>query len=218
MEKNILKLYKIFIGLFCKKSSDLNEVYCKNSSSIISIGANHILEINSKKEKIKDIVNSEVKKIVKENLNSPDNLLKFIENNGTKVYRFKNASKILNFINTEEGFIIPNDGLNALILHLGTGIMCDKQLNLSLTANPIFIIGVGDIDIYSLSHQFHKWYSYKNNLPGYDKKNKENFRKSLKTLHSNSNNLSIKEVILLKEAINRDKEAIDFVISLTNEG
>ena len=58
-------------------------------------------------------------------------------------------------------------------------------------------------------------------MPGFDPKAQENFRKFVdEKSYLNLNNLSVEDIMALKEAIARDVDAIDFVqkIAKQNEG
>ena len=82
----------------------------------------------------------------------------------------------------------------------------------------MFILRPGNIDIYYMVHQFHKWYGFELGLPGFDFKDQQNFKRIFKTLKQEDiTNLSIEEIISLKESIARDIEAIDFVVNLSKE-
>lgn len=68
-------------------------------------------------------------------------------------------------------------------------------------------------------HQFHKWYGFKKNLPGYDEKSQDLFKENLETDMPDSSvqEMSIEEILSLKEAIARDTQAAEFVIQLAKE-
>ena len=65
-------------------------------------------------------------------------------------------------------------------------------------------------------HQFHKWYGFKKNLPGYDEKAQKLFKENLNTMTDGSD-LTIDEILALKDAIARDAQAAEFVIQLAKE-
>ena len=65
-------------------------------------------------------------------------------------------------------------------------------------------------------HQFHKWYGFKMNLPGYDEKAQELFNENLNKMTDGAD-LNVEDILALKEAIARDSEAADFVINLAKE-
>ena len=82
----------------------------------------------------------------------------------------------------------------------------------------MFVLGTGQINIYNMAHQFHKWYGYKTGLPGFDEAAQEKFKKIFDyEIDANVELLSYEEILSLKEAIHRDIEAIDFVIKLAKE-
>lgn len=71
------------------------------------------------------------------------------------------------------------------------------------------------LDAYYTIQQFHKWYAAKLELPGFDAESQNNFQKYLENINDEGiKNLSVEEIIGLKEAIARDVEAINFVIEL----
>ena len=82
----------------------------------------------------------------------------------------------------------------------------------------MFVLSTGQVNIYNMAHQFHKWYGYRMGLPGFDDEAQEKFKKIFDyELDSNVELLSYEEILSLKEAIHRDIEAIDFVINLAKE-
>ena len=82
----------------------------------------------------------------------------------------------------------------------------------------MFVLRPLKVDIYYMLHQFYQWYSYKMGMPGFDKKERENLKQLFKTLSTDEmSKLTLGEIIDLKETIERDKEAIDFVINLSLE-
>lgn len=76
----------------------------------------------------------------------------------------------------------------------------------------------GEINIYYMLHQFHKWYGFKKNLPGYDEMAQDLFKDNLDNMSdSDVKEMSIEEILALKEAIARDAQAAEFVIQLAKE-
>ena len=65
-------------------------------------------------------------------------------------------------------------------------------------------------------HQFHKWCAFKKDLPGFDEKSQALFKENLNKM-SDGKDLSVEEIIALKEAIARDAQAAEFVIQLAKE-
>ena len=124
----------------------------------------------------------------------------------------------MKLINEEEGFITPAKGVKAFILNLFVNLTCYKKLVISFKSNGMFILRPLNIDMYYMIHQFHKWYSFELGLPGFDFVDQQNFKRIFKTLSQEDiTNLSIQEIISLKESIARDIEANDFVVNLSKE-
>lgn len=170
------------------------------------------LLLNSKNNQIIKNTKETVKKIIKKNLKTPENLLKYMEKSGTKIVKIKNADKILSFVGEQEGFILPKCGFEGLYLNL----ILNKKF--SRKSPEMFVLRDLPLNIYALSHQFHKWYSYKQNLPGFDNSTVEKFKHIYDFENPNNvSKLSFKEIMGLKEAIKRDKEAIELVLELSRE-
>jgi len=183
-----------------------------NSTTKTHTQAGIKLTLNSKTEQNKKKVNDEVKEIVTKNLKTPNALLAYIEENGTKVFRVPYAKKLLILVGEQEGFITPTTGINAFVLNL---ILNHK---FAFKTEPMFVLGTGQINIYNMAHQFHKWYGYKTGLPGFDEAAQEKFKKIFDyEIDANVELLSYEEILSLKEAIHMDIEAIDFVIKLAKE-
>lgn len=184
----------------------------KNSTSKTHTQAGIKLILNSKTEQNKKKLNEEVGALVKQNLKHPEKLLEYIKENGTKVYKLPFADKLLKFVGEEEGFITPISGINALVLNLFL------EHKFALKTAPMFIFGNGEINLYKMVHQFHKWYGYRMQLPGFDEAAQQKFKKIWEyEIDANIQTLTYEEIISLKEAIARDIEAIDFVTKLAKE-
>ncbi len=176
------------------------------------------LNLNSKSEQKKKRMEADITKIVKTAQNDPEILLGFVQEEGTPVYRFAGADAILKTIGEEEGFITPLCGLKALYLNFIVNIIANKKLSISFKTSEMFVICDKKPDTYKMLHQFHMWYAFRIELPGYDTKTQEKFKQMYKFM--NNDNVSVmttSEVYELKEAIARDLEASDFVIKLAKE-
>ena len=183
-----------------------------NSTTKTHTQAGIKLTLNSKTEQNKKKLNEEVKEIVTQNLKTPNSLLDYIEQNGTKVHKIAYADKLLAFVGEQEGFITPITGINALVLN----IVLEKKF--ALKTEPMFVLRDGQVKNYTMAHQFHKWYGYRMGLPGFDDEAQEKFKKIFDyEIDANVQLLSYEEILSLKEAIHRDIEAIDFVIKLAKE-
>lgn len=167
------------------------------------------LSFNTKTEKVKEKIENTLEQLLKKYKNSPEKLLKLVEQNGTKVYRIKNAKKILKIISQEEGFISNCTGVKAIAINLIT------KHEILTKFEPVFVIDTKNTDKYWLTQQVYKWYAQKMKLSGFEEKSQENFNKYMTGSLGSIENLSIDEIIGLKDAIARDVEAINFVVKMT---
>lgn len=189
-----------------------------SSTTKTHIDSHTTLTLSAQTEKNLEMVDAEVRNIVKPYLKNPEKLLAFINEHGTPVYKFDLADKLLAAINEEEGFISPLKGFKAFYLNFAVGLFSQKKLRLSFKTEEMFVLRDKSINIYYMLHQFHKWYGFKSGLPGYDAKAQELFKENLdKMTDESAKELSIEEILALKEAIARDAEAADFVIQLAKE-
>lgn len=199
-----------------KTLKNLNAKSYVNSTNKTLVTASEVMTFSSQTEQILNSLDDEVKNIVKVCLNNPYKLLEYIENHSTPVYKIPYANKILSFVGEEEGFIVPSTGLKALYLSFFTNLLSEKIFKLSLKTTEMFVLRDMDINVYYMLHQFHKWYGFKKNLPGYDEKSQLLFKENLNTM-TDGTDLTIDEIIALKDAIARDVQAAEFVIQLAKE-
>ena len=68
-----------------------------------------------------------------------------------------------------------------------------------------------------MAYQFHHWLSYQYKLPGYDMESMNIFRTTFNNQKANLKGLSINQILALKDTIDRDKQAIDFVQKFVRE-
>lgn len=181
-----------------------------NKTSKIIIGAAGDVTINTQTQMIIDKVKSDVSDIIKRVNCNPQELLNYVKAANTPVYKISNADKLLSFIKEEEGLIYEKEGLEAVYLSIITG------QGLKFKTEAMFILRDGEIDKYYMLHNFYRWFSLKSNLPGFEYKVQKNFKKFL---YDESENVlkrfSMEDMVSLKEAIARDREASDFVIAYT---
>lgn len=200
-----------------KRLAKLATSYSNGTSKTVFHGELE-LQLTSETENIKAELDKKVKEITKEKLNNPEKLLEFINEEGTDVFRLKNADIFLQLIGEEEGFIPPTKGFKALLLNLFVNFATYKKIVISFKSTDMFILRPLAVDIYYMIHQFHMWYAFKLGLPGFEFKDRENFKKVFKSLKQEDiSNLTLGEIITLKETIARDTEAIDFVVNLCKE-
>lgn len=134
-------------------------------------------------------------------------LLNYIEERGYKVYTNKYAKKLLKPIDEKTGFIWEAKGVKALYINLITGN------GLKLKSKPMFILEDTSIQITEFLHDFYLWLSMDMGLPGFEAETRKIFVKYfIKGEDSLLNQIQIKQMLMLKDAVSRDKEAIEFVI------
>lgn len=184
------------------KSSSAN----KTSKTILS--SNVTITLNAETQKNKELVLKAVTEIVSGVKNNPCMLLEYIKAHNTKVVKLANADKILSVIKEDEGLVCELKGLEALYINILT------DSGFSMKSKPMFILREGEIEPYYMLHQFYKWYALFRGLPGYDYRSQKLFKQYL---NSNDDagleNLTLDEMTGLKEAIDRDNEAIDFTVN-----
>lgn len=206
---SILAVKEMFLRTILSKHLDTS---FSNSTTKTMISSTETITFSSETEKNIQLVKQNVSDIMKSCNNNPQKYIEYMEAEGTKVFRRKEAFKFLNKINEEEGLITELKGKKALYLNfiLGQGF--------STTFKPALVMSIGEIEPYYMLREFYKWYSLKRGLPGFNFTAQENFKKYLKNINDPSiKNLSYKDMLELKEAIARDSEANDFVINAVKE-
>lgn len=206
---SILAVKEMFLRTILSKHLDTS---FSNSTTKTMISSTETITFSSETEKNIQLVKQNVSDIMKSCNNNPQKYIEYMEAEGTKIFRRKEAFKFLNKINEEEGLITELKGKKALYLNfiLGQGF--------STTFKPALVMSIGEIEPYYMLREFYKWYSLKRGLPGFNFTAQENFKKYLKNINDPSiKNLSYKDMLELKEAIARDSEANDFVINAAKE-
>lgn len=188
-------------------------------SSKTHITANETLHLTAQEKLDAKEVVENAKSIFKEHLNEPQKVFDYIRAQGTPVFRFKNATKILWFAGEDEGFITPKSGIQAILLCLCINLFSPEKINFAFKTPAIFVIKDTDLSPYFLAYQLYHWMAFSKNLSGYDEKTVRNF-KNIFNLEKDimaRKSLSIEEILSLKEAIARDVEAINMVTQLALE-
>lgn len=206
---SILAVKEMFLRTILSKHLDTS---FSNATTKTMISSTETITFSSETEKNIQLVKQNVSDIMSACNNNPQKYIEYMEAEGTKVFRKKEAFKFLNKINEEEGLITELKGKKALYLNflLGQGF--------STTFKPALVMSIGEIEPYYMLREFYKWYSLKRGLPGFNFTAQENFKKYLKNINDPSiKNLSYKDMLELKEAIARDSEANDFVINAVKE-
>ena len=177
------------------------------------------LVISSKMDEKRKKTTALAKIILKKYLNNPHLLIKFIATKGTKIVVVPNIDKAFHFAKEEEGFMPALTGLRALKLSIIINLLGNKEIKIGFKTPEMLIMKSNNPSIYLLAHQFHHWLAYKNHLPGYDQTTMNIFKNVWNTNPNKVNfkKLSINEILSLKDAVERDKEAIDFVREFVRE-
>lgn len=166
-----------------------------------SINLNTIAE----NEKLK--IEAEINQILKTYNYNPEEILDYIKKCDTEVTFTENAAAILNPIGENEGFIYPASGAKALYISLAV----DKKIKFKTQAR--FVLSKGNINKYYFIYQFYNWYAYKHNIAGLDQESQKLLRKYLFE-ETDTKKLQLADIYKLKDAIQQDKSAIEFVIKL----
>lgn len=206
------KLKRIILALKAKTLSKMIEKSFTNETSKTIISSTETMTLNTKTLKIIEEVKQNVSDIIKTTSNNPQKLIDYIEAQGTKVYKIKNAGKILEKINEHTGLITELQGAKACFVNIITG------QGIGFKTKPLFIISDKQTDYYLFLREFYLWYSLNMKLPGFDFKTQEKFKIYLK--HSQKvtfKGLKYGEMLKIQEAISRDKEANEFVMNIIRE-
>lgn len=165
------------------------------------------LDINAQAEEKITAVKQRAFELVNIYNKSSLGLLNYIEERGYKVIKNSYAKKILKLIEEKPGFIPEAKGIKALILNVVSGS------ELSLTSKPLFILEKDTIQITDILHDFYLWLAMDMGLPGFEPDTRKIFIKYfIKGEDSTLSKIQINQMLMLKQAVSRDKEAIEFVI------
>ncbi len=202
----IFNVQEKFLSSKYKNSNILG--YSDNSmiKNHIAQGATLTLSVNLEKNRKK--VENDVENLAKENIYHIENILNFAIEKGVECYFISNAEKLLKPINEECGLIFPEKGIKALYLNL------ISNGSFSFNSDLKFIFDKNSNSPYTILYNFYKWYSLYLNLPGFDKETLSKF-KHIEDFEQPQNveKLTYKEIMDLKQAIARDREAMEFVVN-----
>ena len=170
-------------------------------------------------EQFKTQADEKIKAIVKQYMKTPEKLIQYIQTQGIKVYKIKNAEKILGKFSEEEGFITPLKGFKAFSMNLIIGFLTEKKLKLGFSTKEMMIFDINNKEIYTIARALYKYYGFKHKLPGYDYKSQEVYKRVYNNRNTSSpfNGCSIKDLYACKEALSRDMESINFTVQLSIE-
>lgn len=184
------------------KTAPKSKKFCSNGVKV---------SLSTKNEKIKTKLETNITTILAKHKNNPDKLIAMIRKNGTSVYKVPFAQKLLKIVSLEKGLIISTTGFRAIYLNLiTTGKFSSKT-------ETMFIVDKNPIDKIWMIQQFHKWYAMKLNLPGFDETSQEKLSEFITSGTARTEDLTIDEILNLKDAILRDVESINFAIDLVKK-
>ncbi len=165
------------------------------------------LDLNALADCEKQKLEEEIILLLKKYNYEPLELLKYIEKQGTKVFFIDKASKLLNPIGENEGFIYPAKGSLAMYLSLAT------SKKPALKTDEMFVLSKGEINKYYFIYHFYNWFAFKHGIAGMDSESQKLLKKYLFE-NSDTKELQLADIYKLKDAIKQDKASIEFVVKL----
>ena len=180
---------------------------------------------------LSDVANT-AREVIQAHYSDPVQLARFMESHQTPVvilpHRLLGAAALMT-LGFEPGFIPPGSGKRfRLLLHLlhsqgerpGSHPASDDALvnglpqGVIVLTRPLFTTGY-------LSHQLHHWLAFRAGLPGYSERSQQLYRqfwhKQNGQLGQEVHDMPVEDLLALKAAINRDKEALQFLRTITTE-
>lgn len=209
--KNCLSKYN-------KKQNTKNTKDFQSENMKTSVNSAACLVINSKNDELRNDVEKLALKIVKKYYGDIEKTFKILNKQGIKVYRTKQAVKMLRRINERQGFLTELRGIKAVYLNFMIGLFCEKKLVFKNETSPMFVFSTSLVDTYYLASQIYRFVAYRKKMPGFEYEVQEKFKKiyynpSVK----NFDELTAGDIFAIKEAIARDVEAVDFALKLHQE-
>ncbi len=169
--------------------------------------AGNMVDLSTLADAEKQRLEDELALILKNYDFEPEKILEYIKNQGTKVFYIEKASKILNPIGENEGFIYPARGSKALYLALAA------EKKVKFKTDEMFILSKGEINKYYFIYHLYNWFAFKHGIAGMEPEAQELLKKYLFET-SDTSELQLSEIYQLKDAIRQDKAAIEFVVKL----
>ncbi len=173
-----------------------------NDSADLSVSS-----LNEQKKELKENILS----IIKSTNCECEKLLNYIQAAGTDVHYLTNAKKLLAPIKEEPGLVSEQKGFEAVYLSFLT------ERRLKFYTKPMFVVDKNYNDKYAILHSFYKWYSMKSGMPGFEYEVQKKLKQYIRSNGIDVKGLNLDEVGLLKQAVQRDQEATDFVMEYANE-
>lgn len=199
IQEKILK-FRLSKTLNVKNTSKKKTHYYKGFSVTLST-----LAANEKQQ-----LEEELNLILKKYNYVPEEILKYVQKQGTKVILSDKAPNFLNPIGENEGFIYPAKGAKALYLSLAF------EKKITIKTNEMFILSKGAINKYYFIYHLYNWFAFKHNIAGLDPESQKLLKKYLFETNETTS-LQLSDIYKLKDAIHQDKAAIEFVIKLCRD-
>ena len=190
------------------------------------MAANPVIDTFRKIARLKqqsDTITSETKAVVKAFHRNPDDMIAFIRRQSTPVFVLGNnlLSKLaLALLGFEAGFIPPAETrqyrwAKALLIRLNPDeAMPEEDSGFFVLTENLKTIGF-------LAHQVHHWMSFQGGLPGYEERALNAYRRFWNTqqgiIGTEVYKMSLEQMQSLRDAINRDMEALQFIQQFTEE-
>ncbi len=206
-----------FSGFGNSLTDDKDMICNSNRSKKLFFTGHEELTISANSNKKEQKVSEAAYNILQKYKNQPKMILKFMETKGTKIILAPCLLPLLKLLGYEEGFIPKHQGIKALILNIAIIVTQQEKMKLACEVPDLFLVCRKDLSLYFMAYQFHHWLSYKHKLPGYDYKTLYLFRSTFSNKNANMSVLSINQILSLKDAIDRDKQALDFVRKFVRE-
>ncbi len=215
--KKLKEYYKNFLLKKLSKKQQTAAFY-KNSTTKHSMNSGATMKLSTETEKKVNEVTEILDNLMKEFISTPKELIKYMKKKGMEVHIIKKADKLLTKIGEQEGFLTPLKGTKAFTLNLMISINEKTRPKISFKTKEMFIFNDKEIEIYTLARALYKYYGFKKNLPGYDYKTQEIYKKIYKRNKISKtplNGCSINDIYACKEALSRDMESINYSLQLS---
>jgi hypothetical protein len=191
----------------------------KNDASENKLKKTYITEcedlmLSSKAKQVSEQVNELAKNLLKACKEDYSGLLAIIQSGHVKIIVTQNLKFPMEILGYEEGLIPSHCSIKAFLLSIFIKLFTKSDIKISFVLPDLFITSKKKLEFYFLAHQFYHFLAYKNNLPGYDYKTFSLFTSLMHTKNISDisfRNMSLDRMLALKDIIERDKEAIDFV-------
>ncbi len=208
---------KGFLNGLNKKNLKEDTISNKNKSKKLYFTGHEQLQISAESDKKAEEITNIAYNVLQKYMDNPKAILHFIEEKGTKIVYAPALLPIMKFLGYEEGFIPKHEGIKAAILNFAMKKVLKEKKVFSLSMPDVFIVCKKDLSLYFIAYQFHHWLSYMNNLPGYDTKSMNLFRSTFGNEKANLSLLSINQILALKDTVERDTQAVEFVQKFVRE-